>query len=937
MQIAARTSGGVVRVVVGSNGQDYDAPPAVVFSGGGGAGATGVAAMAGTRVESVIITAGGTGYTSNPTVVLQAPTTAATVVSATTNATQSFLVFSPALSAVTHKRISQGGTTQPITFSSNTVGVVAVSNFSFSGAATLASGTGATATAYAHTTPLRPMSFFKGRRAEVYGVDGMGRGIRWSGGVTSGGAPSAEPLGLHRPTLGPVVTAASSADGKYVAAIQLVDAGGGYASNPTVSLSGGTPTRAAQARAVVVNGRVAAVQVTDRGAGYQATPAVSFAGGIGAGGTFGVTLSGLVSAVRVTNSGSGYTSSGTEAPTVTVSDAKGLSDFNAQVVVGSDGRIDSVQILAAGTGATTIPSLSITAASGSGAAIVPEMSFRVSGMTVSNSGSGYFTPPFITMRPDPADRFGGGAAADCTVSPDGTISTVSVVAGGQYSLLPTAFVDDSTARAQASLSAVLRGKYRCAIRYVDATPASADGPIPSSISETVEVDAKEGANSLTWSISHPYRDARADKLELWRTSGDQSALLFRVAILDKDATSYTDTLSDFDLTNPLRAEYGLMPITLPSGQINARRFGVPPGNLAVGVMFQDRAWYAVDTTGQSPNGVYYSEVDEPESVPDANELIVQENAGSPDAIVALVPLGSALLIVQSAHLYRLMYVAQPIIDASILLSAYRGVLNSRCWAVMAGVAFLADSIGLYAYDGSQEEAVSTPVDNYWRDGLIDFSKQDQFHVSADHLTRTVRFYYCRAEDTSPRRALCFCTATQAWWEETYPTAVSATAPVYVSGQRRNALGGGDGVWRKESGSADGSAAVPFQVRTGNLPLSNDPDRSVEVVYEPTLTATSLSLGMHYNNSPSARPSAVDVNRGDGFVATPGGNVALNMSKDRSALGTATGRAKAHYAGRRDDRSAGADQCVAIAMAGTGATTTGSDPVVLHALRIGGVG
>jgi hypothetical protein len=870
MLIGARTSGGLIKIVVGTNGEGYTSRPDVTISGGGGTGASAVAAMAGTRVESIIVTNSGTGYTGSPAV-------------------------------------------------------------SFSGGG----GTGAAATAYAHTASLRPMCFFKGRFGEVYGVDGMGRGIRWTGGTAT-----AAPIGLNKPVVPPAVVAVTGATttdlGRYVSSIQLADGGAGYASAPTVTLTGGTPAKTAEARAAVFNGRVVAVRVTEKGAGYRQTPQVVFGSGVGSGGTFTVGVAGEVSQVLVAAGGTGYTSEGTNAPVVQVATSNGLTGFNASVSVGANGVISGVAVLSGGTGATTTPGLTISAGTGSGALLTPLLTYAVQALTVANSGQGYFTPPIITIFPDPADRTGGNASAECAVSPAGNITAATVVSQGAYELPPTAFIANSQAVAQAALADVMRGKYRCAIRYVDGTAAENGGPLASSISASVEVDTGEGQQALTWTLSHPYLDNRVAAVELWRTAGDQVALLFRVATIVRDgagwSSPYSDTLDDFSLTDPTRPGYAVLPITLPSGQINARRFVVPPGEFSVATMFQDRAWYAVDSTGRRANSLYYSEVDEPESVPESNELIVQENTGVPDKVVALVPMASALLVVQSQHLYRLMYVAQPVIDASIMLMAHRGVLNQRCAAVMAGVAFMADSVGMYAFDGNTEQSVSVPVDNYWRDRIIDFSQSDKFHVSADHLTRTVRFFYCRSGETEPARALCYCTATQAWWEESYPVAITASAAVALGQQMRLAVGGADGAWRKDGGSQDGSTPVPYQYLSGNMPLTGEPDRAIEMLYDPTVGDSTVTLGLHYNNSPTARPAAVSADRGGGFTVSAGGGAALNLKKTRSALGEATGRAVAHYAGRKDERSAGGDQDLAVAISGS----QSADRVVFHSVRVRGV-
>lgn len=793
-------------------------------------------------------------------------------------------------------------------------------------------GSGAAAVAYAYTGPLRPLSFFKGRFGTVYGVDGMGRGVRWDGGTQS-----AKPIGLHKPAIGPAVTAATTSPGKRVSAIQLVDGGRGYSGAPTVTLTGGTPTRPATAQAVIVNGRVTGVRVSDPGAGYQATPTVAFTGGIGTGATFSLGVAGRVYTFRVEDAGTGYVSNVTNAPVLVINTSNGLTGFESLVTVDSVGRIAGAVILSSGTGATTTPTFSVTAGTGSGAVLVAEMAYSVNAVTIGHSGSGYFAAPIVTVRANAQDSTGNGAELETAINDAGQVSAATVLSGGQYSLPPTALIVDTSAKAQASMAEPLRGKYMCCIRYIDDTSEEVGGPRASSISHLVEVETGAGKGRLDWTFSHPYVDDRVTAMELWRTSGDQAVLLFRVAtILKTDPNwsgTYNDSLSDPELTDTNRDGYGLMPITLPSGQINARRFEVPAGQFAVGVMFQDRAWYAADTSGKAPNSLYYSEIDEPESVPEANELVVQENTDLPDAIVALVPMGSMLLIAQSSHIYRLMYVAQPVLDASITLVANRGALNSRCWATMAGVAFMVDSIGMYAFDGNQEQSISVPVDNYWRDGLIDLSKSAKFHVDADHLTRTVRFYYCRSADSEPTRALCYCAATQAWWEESYATPVTASTGAMLGGQLRRALGGSDGAWRKESGTQDSGTGVEYAMRTGNLPLKDEPDRAIGVLYAPTTGDSNLSVGLHYNNADTARPNAVYADRGNGFTVTAGGPAVINMKKTRSALGEATGQATAHYAGRKSERSAGGDQHLAVQVAGT----QSADAVKLFTIQVSGVG
>ena len=64
--------------------------------------------------------------------------------------------------------------------------------------------------------------------------------------------------------------------------------------------------------------------------------------------------------------------------------------------------------------------------------------------------------------------------------------------------------------------------------------------------------------------------------------------------------------------------------------------------MSVAVAFQDRLFMAVSTSGEDVNTLFYSEFDEFESMPDVNELPIQQNQKSNDVLTALVPFGSML-------------------------------------------------------------------------------------------------------------------------------------------------------------------------------------------------------------------------------------------------------------------------------------------------------
>jgi len=787
----------------------------------------------------------------------------------------------------------------------------------------------ASATASVYSGALIPASFVRSRFNDLYVFDGMGRGLRWDG-----SAGTMQPIGVQKPQRGPAVTVSSSALSGYIDGVAVVAAGQGYSVAPAVSISGGSPTKSAVLKAEVSGGRVVGVTVTDEGAGYQSVPQVSIASSPSSGASLPVGVKGTVSSIVVVNGGSGYTS----APTVAFSTDQGLTGANALASINADGKLVGVDVLSAGSGATGPVSITLSGGGGTGASATAVMNYRVNAVTVSSGGTGFLTPPAITFRPDTADPSGGGAAATATVT-GGAIATVTVTAGGSYTLPPTVYLGDYNATATATLSNTLRGTYKCAIRYIDATSKQNQGPICSSISDLVEVKIPDGASQLTWTLSHAGLDDRVYAAELWRTTADQSVLLFKVATIKRTDSNwsgtYIDSLPDPQLSDVKRDGYALLPVTLPSGQLNARRFGVPPGNFAVACMFQDRCWLAVDTTGNKPNTLIYSEIDEPESIPPENELVIQENAGDSDAMVALIPLGSFLLCAQSRHLYKLTYVAQPVLDASIMLVGYRGIINSRCWDVMGGVAYIADSYGIYSHDGQNEEAISLPVDYPWRTGAIDWSNSSKFFVRCDAINKVVRFFYCRSDNAEPIHVFCYSTFTKTWWRETYAIPLTASAPYAQSGQQSVAYGTSGGSFVSMSGYSDNGQPVAYSLKTGNLGVVNENGkRGVTLIYTPTSGDAPLALSQYYNGSSTARPNAIASDRGDGFVASAGTQTVLNMKRARSALGDATGVAKALFSGGTEERAAGADRHVAIQCDGT--QTSAGDAPTFHSILIEGV-
>lgn len=420
--------------------------------------------------------------------------------------------------------------------------------------------------------------------------------------------------------------------------------------------------------------------------------------------------------------------------------------------------------------------------------------FRVASIAVTNQGSGYNVAPEVKIT----STSGFGAYAESTVT-GGKITGVALESGGGgYRTVPTVTAVSGGAEAFAVARPHLRGKYQCYYRYVDHTPESQGGPVPSNLSPVSEVDTGSGTEGILWTVAEPAPNdngGRVLSVELWRTTGNQATTLYRVAKQGSGEVQeqFVDDLTDEELRDPNRAGYAAMPIVMPNGELNAMRFSRPPNNKAVVVRFQDRMWYAVDTPGfdddglatvpSQPNSIYFSEVDEPESVPDVNEFVLQQNARDGDAITALIPHGSALIIMQNRRCYSLSYARKPLLDANVTPIAYRGCMGQRCWDTNDGILYVMDRSGVYALSSSgQIEDLSAPVADLFR-SRIDTSSTTWNFLVIDPTTRILRAFVALAGETSlgfPTCALCYSLDSKSWWVERYPGQISAGTQMDVT-------------------------------------------------------------------------------------------------------------------------------------------------------------
>lgn len=485
-----------------------------------------------------------------------------------------------------------------------------------------------------------------------------------------------------------------------------------------------------------------------------------------------------------------------------------------------------------------------------------DKTYYVARLDIKDRGSEYTSPPLISIagstpdqdtdeseevdstlppRRTPIPGSTEEASAICRISQDYVSETEMLDPGRGYASPPVATLSGgggSGAKLTSIVRATFRGDYYCYYRYLDDSVLPEEGgPLYSNLSPVTKLKSGDGMDKITWDLTS-IKDNVPDgmKLELWRTTGGQQIVVYRLGVWEKDAdgnllqvvpdfdgeytptpNEFLDDLHDSELQDPLREGFQAMPITLPNGTINANRFTPPPDMYAVGVFFQDRWWMGVHapataTEKPQPNTLRYSEQGEPSAMPEVNELIIQQNLRSADYITALVPYAGSMIVMQSRHCHRLTYVVQPIIDAGISLFAYRGCLNQRCWDIFEGRLFSMDSAGVYSITPQGEmDDLSVGIDDIFSD-KIDWSKSKWFLVRAERSLNVLRISVAYVGDPGvyPTRQLVYALDYKAWWEERYSNLLPAGCDVKKpSGQNALYYGSASGgVYELGSGSTD---------------------------------------------------------------------------------------------------------------------------------------
>jgi hypothetical protein len=232
-----------------------------------------------------------------------------------------------------------------------------------------------------------------------------------------------------------VGTATAQLEGMGVGAITITGAGSGYTTPPSVTFSG--TGSGATAQASIAGGQVVGLQMLTQGSGYLTAPTVTIApptSGTTATATCALAGSSVLTILPAT--GTGYTSSPTvsypQVPGYTGAIAQFIANLvNGSVVSFSENMTLQTEIIQGYTAG--MPAITLTGGGGAGAAAfatgvnaysTPDPSAgggRLSSITVTNQGSGYTSAPTVTLN----GPGGGGYSATATVS-GGKVTSVAV-------------------------------------------------------------------------------------------------------------------------------------------------------------------------------------------------------------------------------------------------------------------------------------------------------------------------------------------------------------------------------------------------------------------------------------------------------------------------------------------------------------------------------
>jgi len=440
------SSGRLNSISVTAGGTGYVVAPTVTITGGGGSGAIAHAVLTGPSVTSIVVDVKGSGYTSNPTVTLSAPPAGTTATGAAlrefqitgVNVLSSGNGYVAASTAVQFETAPASGV-----YVAAPAGVTAVLSQSIASLSIGVNGDGYTSAPAVTITPsdaTTPSTAATATSAILYKVKDItvtaqGSGYEGTDIVVTFAAP---PSGTTA-TAGVI----SRINGTLHRII-LANPGSGYTAAPnvylTVTAPGLIPVHQAEMTATVSGGQVTGITIADPGQGYdyasdatgKYTATISTYSSAAAATANPNPKSGQIDFIQISNPGAGYV----VVPTVEIVNTASTADANhfgtgaVATAVVTDGRVSAITITNAGSGYYIAPTVKITVASAVMTAVAQctvNADGRITGVTFPGfypytKGFGYNAVPTVTFTPSVPGK--GTGATGVAILKNGTVDDI---------------------------------------------------------------------------------------------------------------------------------------------------------------------------------------------------------------------------------------------------------------------------------------------------------------------------------------------------------------------------------------------------------------------------------------------------------------------------------------------------------------------------------
>ncbi|MEI7852465.1 MAG: VCBS repeat-containing protein [Planctomycetota bacterium] len=515
-----------------SFGGGYVSAPAVTITGGGGTGATAIAVLGLTsntagQVVSYIVTNPGSGYSTSPSVTIDAPT----------------------FSVVTK----------------------IVSSYS---------GSGYASAPKVNIGNPAPVATAIATISNVNGVSGVSTVVPVFSGANFTSAPFVSITGGGGTGASAIAQLGTGAKAGQIVGYQVTNPGSGYITVPTVTVSENSAT----AIATVSAGTVSKISPVVLGNGYTSTPnvTVSSPGGVTAIAvatinSFTNTVSSVAPILPVSiGGGGGYTS----VPSVTITGGGGTG-ASAIAVLGTGahaGQVVSYTLTSVGTGYTSIPTVTVAPAgiTATATAVLGTTASGTAGQIVSynitNPGSGYTSAPSVTV--DPAGKPATAVAILGTGLNSGrVVDYIVTYPGFGYSSAPVVTLSSMPSNS----GIVISGS-----GYVvgDLVTLLGSGGTPAN-AQITNVDANGGVTGLTLLSSGKYTSGGLSGLVLISSTGrgkdgrvNATGFLQSIS-LTSAGSGYTSAPTISFISNNGVGATAIANLTSPTGQVYIGNLGNP--------------------------------------------------------------------------------------------------------------------------------------------------------------------------------------------------------------------------------------------------------------------------------------------------------------------------------------------------------------------------